>query len=70
MFVATENFTVPGPAPFALSTIDNQLASDCAVHVQPLPVATSTEPEPPEAAIANDERDSVTLQEGAVGEFL
>ena len=45
--------------PFAAPTIDNQLAFDVAVQLQPFSVDTSTDNRPPPAPMASEPRLSV-----------
>jgi hypothetical protein len=50
LFVATAKLTVPFPLPDAAPLIEIHEAFDAAVHAQPLPAVTATEPLPPLAS--------------------
>lgn len=53
VFAATENVIVPAPAPLAPVVTASHASFAAAVHVQPVPPVTVTEPVPPDAGIEN-----------------
>ena len=68
LFAATVKFTVPLPLPDAPLVIVTNVALLVAVHEQPVPAVTGTEPVPP--AAANDDVlivPAVTVHDGVVG---
>ena len=46
-FAAAVNATLPLPVPLAPLVTDSHAALDAAVHAQPLPAVTATDPVPP-----------------------
>jgi len=68
VFAATVKLTVPLPLPDPPLVIVTNVALLVAVHVQPVPAVTGTEPVPP--AAANDDAlivPAVTVHDGVVG---
>jgi len=68
VFVATEKVTVPFPLPDDPVEIVTNVALLAAVHVQPVPAVTATDPVPPAAPNAEAEiPPTVTVQDGVLG---